>query len=126
MTDGDIQRLDSLTCTQYGANDLFVMPQRHPGAFSIRHFAVFTDQACFGNADARQVLEYTEMAGDAKTSGVGVALAVAEQQVWPAFEFAKSLPYGRNFPERQQTRHVWKSRGSSNDCMFHQSQISEV
>ena len=81
MADGNINRLHPGTSSEHRAHDLVPVYQRTPLAPPFRHRTVLTDEAGFAHADAGQTCPNAQVAGQAKSPRVGIALAVADEQV---------------------------------------------
>ena len=114
----DEQWLHLRTGAQHGADALPIMGQRRAFAALPTRFCPVADQARFGAAHGGQAEQHAQVAGQAESSRMGDALAVAEQGVHRCAQSAQRRQQRRGLPKGQQTRHIGESQRTAEGTAF--------
>lgn len=105
MPDGDEHRLHAALGAQRPADDVAVQGQRGPVAALLAGWFVAAHRG-LADADARQVGQHTQVAGQAEAARVRQALAVAHQRVRSHRQPVERVQQRWCLAEREQARHV--------------------
>jgi hypothetical protein len=82
VANGNIDGFNVGLGAEGGSNNFVVVIDGLPVASVVADGFVFADVWGFSNADAGDLTNDTQVAGKAEASGVNVAVAVAQQEVW--------------------------------------------
>lgn len=87
---------------------------------------MLADETTFRAADCGLLQEYTEVAGQAKSTGMSDALAVAQQDVKRSLDALDAPDQNRYLPEGEQTGNVWKRRFRGGEPCFNSLQSGKI
>lgn len=102
---GDEYRLDPGTRAQDRANHFLLMAQRCPRTPARGRGCILPHQARFCHPDGGQPADQAQVAGHTKPPRMGIAVAVAQQQIHGR-QRRQGLQNSRRLAERQQPRYI--------------------
>lgn len=114
----DEQWLHPRAGAQHGADTLPIMRQRRTLAAFPARFIPVADQARLGAAHGGQAKQHAQVAGQAESSRMGDALAVAEQGIHRRAQPAERRQQRWGLPKGQQTWHIGKLQRAAEGAAF--------
>lgn len=99
MADGDIDRLDVILCPEQTADHLIVIHQGCEVPPLLSRFLCTSHQTGFSAPDGGHIEQNTQVAGQAKTSGMSDTLTVTNDQIRSQGQFFHGFDDGWKLPE---------------------------
>ena len=126
MADGHVNWAYARACAQDRANTLTAIDERYPLAPSRPQRRMRANQERLGDADTGQVCQQPQVTRQAKTSGVGETLAIANNQVWTTAQSAQCGEYRRRLAKGQVSWHIRKASLASHYRMFQWLEANKI
>lgn len=114
----DVQRSDAGAGAEDEADDLAGIGEGETGAGFRGKGGMPAAEAALGDADGGNAGEEAEVAGDTEAAGVGVALAVDEEEIGPWGELFEGQGKGRDFSKGKEAGDVGKGDRAFDDALF--------
>ncbi len=123
MANGDVDGGTVRAGAEDEADELGTVAEINGRAGARGRDGLFTDQAALGDADGGYVQEEAKVAGDAEAAGVGIAVAVDEEEVRHLAEAAEGAGQDWHLPEGQEAGDVGECDGGLDDLVLDDGEV---